>query len=177
LPEWEKSLEFSRSVKGAWQEYLQKYFAGDLLKIEDYEEDMQVQSQSWDLALLFNGKYPILRVELKTRQEWVYDIFQKDSLILIETQGNVDKNSGGSAIYFSNAELWCYGFFSNGYIIKGFLFKRKELAIWLKNNEGNFEKKYSNTDQLYKTEFILIPIEEIEQFIFHLRPSHMEVFF
>lgn len=177
LPSWDQTFEFSKSeaVKNAWGTFFSKYFPGQLLKIEDYENDMAIQTQSWDWALIFSNHHPILRAELKTRQPWVYDYFQKDHQILIETKGNVDAGKGGSAIYHSNAELWCYGFFVNNEIYEGFVFKREELAKWLEYNEGNYKKQYSNTSNYYRTEFVLIPLFDIEEFVFKL-PTGLDGF-
>ena len=168
LPSFRESFEFSNSpiIKKAWHKFFFKHFYGDLVEIEDYEDNMCIQSQSWDWALIFRDQFPILRAELKTRQPKIYDFFRNDGKILIETKGNVQLNTGGSAIYYSNAELWCYGFLQNNEIYEGFIFQREKLATWLQNNELRYDKRYSNTDNLYNTEFVLIPFDDIEQFIF-----------
>lgn len=168
--------EFANKTKPLWDSYLTEYFKSqgvEIIKIIDKEEDEKYRNQGWDRILVFSGIHPVLRVEIKTRREKVYrKHYLKDYKYLIEVIGNIEKyeltGDRGSSIYNSNAELWAIGFVNSNLtgIVEARIFWRKPFVEWLKKNENKLQYRRAQTDGLYHTLNVLVPVRIIDRYIY-----------
>jgi len=168
MPDFEDSLAFSGKARHLWAEYLHAYFA-EIEIMMDREDDERYWRSGWDWVLVFRGSQPPLRIEFKSCTERAYrKYFLESRKFAIETHANVEGGKLGSSIYNSNAELWAYGYIKSDFtkILEARIWWRKPFSEWLKQNEFRYEKRRTNTEGLYHTEFVLVPTEEIDPFIF-----------
>lgn len=170
MPGFAESLMLSNRYKNLWYEHIRNYFKlfkAEIITLQDKDSNPRYYSDGWDLLLIFKGKRPPLRIEIKTRSEQVYNNFYRhDHKLAIEVLGNVELNKLGSSIYNSSAELWAYGFIKSKQLVEPRIWWRRPFIEWLKKNESELKTIYSNTNQLYSTKCVLVSARIIDRFLF-----------
>ena len=173
MPDWKESKDFEESANKAWRQTLSSYFEPELIKVQCYDFDIDIQSNHWDKMLIFRGSESAKRIELKTRTEKYYKTFLNDQTLVFETIGNIERNTLGSSVFNSNAEYWGYGFYvpniNENIIMQPQIFFRPELADYLKRNIRNYPTANTETNGLYHTKFIFVKVPEVEKF--KVRPT------
>ncbi len=168
MPDWEEYKRFEESANKAWRQTLLEFFKPEIILVQCYDDNLQIQSEHWDKMLIFRGSEPGKRIELKTRKEKYYNKFKNDGTLVFETMGNVERNILGSSIFNSNAEYWGYGFYipeeNPNSIMEPQIFFREELADYLKYNLRKYRPWTTETNGLYHTQGIFVQLSEVEKF-------------
>ena len=172
MSNFQEDLKFSTDSLQAWKDHFKRKLGDRLLRIEDYAEDQDVQSNGWDISLILKGAESIKRVEIKTRRIGFKVIFEHDFKILIEVMGNNDSKKIGSGIQNCNAEFLAYGFYNGdygGHIQDALIFDSFKLKEWIAQQDPkSFDYKTSKTRigfSSYETKNILIKLRRISQFL------------
>lgn len=161
LPSWNNSRKIEKDAIPLWEKLL-KTIPG-FVEFHFTENKTAQKQEHYDGLLSLSGKGKNFRLDFKTRTPKYFEDFQKDSLICIEIEGNVGNNLG-SSIYNSNADILAYGFASIHLIMSPYFFKVEEIANYLKNNEKNYRSIFSETNRLYKTKCLLVPLRDLLPF-------------
>ena len=153
LASWDQDSEFARKALPHWKYYFKKFFGQSLYKIEDYDTDLPIQKSYWDFNLVFLGKTPPHRVEVKTRRLSYFPIYERDCKIVVELKGNIERDKIGSGIENCNAELWAYGFFNGHHIVSPTIFDKAKLKNWMLNNPDKYISKITKGTRVYDNTF------------------------
>lgn len=163
LPDWDDCRKTEKDGISLWGKILEQI--PGFVEFH-FTDNKKAQTQEhYDGLLTLKGKKKTWRIDFKTRTPHYYEKFcsEKTSLICIEIQGNVGGGIG-SSIYNCNADILAYGFLGSDKIESPFFFKVEELAKFVKNNEDEYQPIYSNTNGLYKTKCLLIPLRDLLPF-------------
>lgn len=147
--------EFEEKTNPFWMELLKNQ---RIVQYTWINEDRKAQLEDhWDVGVVFYGSRSPVRIDLKTRTEKYFPHYQKDNKIVIEIQGNTEKEDSGSSIFNSNSDLWACAWFVKDRLQCPFVFDRKGFAEWLgKYGVENFKEIKSNTENKYNTKSILV---------------------
>lgn len=168
MPDWNEYKAFEESANNAWRNTLMNFFDPEIILVHCYTDNMDIQREHWDKSLVFKGSESIKRIELKTRKEKYYKLFQKDETLVFETMGNVERNTLGSSVFNSNAEYWGYGFYvpeiRSDIILDPQIFHREGLADHLQKHIKDYNTWSTETNGLYHTKGIFVQLEDIMKF-------------
>lgn len=163
LPDWDDCRKTEKDGDPLWGKTLEQI--PGFVEFHHTENKTAQKQEHYDGLLILKGKKNTWRIDFKTRTPSYYKKFKSEPtpLICIEIQGNVGGNIG-SSIYNSNADILAYGFLGSDKIENPLFFKIEALANFVKNNEKKYRVIYSNTNKLYKTKCLLIPLSDLLPF-------------
>lgn len=169
MPDINDCYSLAKEANPFWRVQLAGHFGVRQVDIEDKEDDLRYQKLGVGDFILrnMNEGNRDLRIEAKTRAANYYPLFLRDKKILIETIGNIDQNKTGSAIINCKADLLAYGWFDRiqKRLLDYYLFRVEPLTEWLQTNARKYTIKNSETNGIYRTQNILIPMSDLRRFI------------
>lgn len=181
LGNWDSDFNASIKNRSQWVEYMENMNGTNILKVKNYEDDKDIQNQSWDGIIYYKGSKPPERIEFKTGSINNYKKYflTQNKPVLFETISNIERDGYSSSIWNCNAEIYCYGFGVDDVIVEPtFINMGKFKKFFTKsyyNTIGRWKfpfktpgRIYTNTDNLYSTECVLIPKEQLTEF-FHFK--------
>lgn len=167
LGNWDTNFNASVKNRSKWVEYMENMNGTNILKVKNYEDDKDIQDQSWDGIVYYKGKKAPERIEFKTGSSNNYKKYflTQNKPVLFETISNIEMDRNSSSIWNCNAEIYAYGFETDDEIIEPTFINTKKFLEWFKDIYPRLKDKMipgkwrTNTNNLYHTEFVLIPQE------------------
>ena len=167
VPSFKDSKDLCDRTNALWQEYFKQHFDSLLIDVTSMEHDIEYQKRKeGDFIVKLDIPEHIgntQTIETKIRHGKYYEIFLKDRCVLFEMCGNIEASKTGSSFLDCKADLYAYGFSVDGIdaIHHPLIFYVKPLQEFLNNNRRNYRVITSNTEGLYTTSFILVPLKDI----------------
>ena len=172
LGNWDTNFNASVKNRSKWVEYMENMNGTNILKVKNYEDDKDIQDQSWDGIVYYKGKKAPERIEFKTGSINNYKKYflTQNKPVLFETISNIELDRYSSSIWNCNAEIYAYGFGVDDIIVEPTFINMEKFKKFFTKSYFNTLKKwqypfktpgkiYANTNNLYNTESVLIPQE------------------
>jgi len=159
--DWNEDLRFAKIANPLWKKYLcEKFDTDNVVSIED-----NISQQFLGVGDFIVDT--VLKIEVKTRKEWVYNCFKND--VALETNANVEWNRTGSAFLNCKADLFGYGFltYNDSKLTDPQLYVLPTLQEWFRDNKDKYpDRKTRMNNGKYHTTFKAIPKSHISKFRF-----------